>query len=321
MTKADWERRIGSRLKLRDLHILSATVQWGSMGKAASQLAISQPAVSEAIADLESALGVRLLDRSPRGVVPTVFANALLKRGQVVFDELRQGVRDIAFLASPTAGEVRVGCPESLTAGFLPAVIDRLSRRYPDVVLYSTHVESGNTEFRELRERHIDLMLARVSEPFLDSELDAEILFRERYFVTAGTNSPWASRRKIDLAELADEPWIQMPAETSINAALAEAFQAHGLELPRKSVVSLSMNLRNHLLATGRFLTVLSASMLRFNAKAWSLKALPIDLRVPNRCVAIITLKGRTLSPVVKLFVDHARIVAKSLSPPAHRKT
>jgi DNA-binding transcriptional LysR family regulator len=314
MTKAEWERRIGSRLKLRDLYILSATVEWGSMGKAASQLAMSQPAVSEAIADLEGALGVRLLDRSPRGVKPTVFATALLRRGQVVFDELRQGVRDIEFLASPEAGEVRIGCPESLTAGFLPAVIDRLTHRYPQIVIHSTHVESGNTEFRELRERQIDLMMARVSEPFIDNELDAEILFRERYFVTVGANSPWAGRRKIALAELADEPWIQMPTETSINAALVEAFQAHGLELPRGSVVSLSMNLRCHLLATGRFLTILSASMLRFNAKAWSLKALPIDLRVPGRCVAIITLKGRTLSPVVKLFVDHARAVAKSLS-------
>jgi DNA-binding transcriptional LysR family regulator len=245
----------------------------------------------------------------------------LLRRGQVVFDELRQGVRDIEFLSSPAAGEVRVGCPESLTAGFLPAVIDRLSRRYPQIIIHSTHVESGNIEFRELRERHIDLMLARVSEPFLDNELDAEILFHERYFVTAGANSPWASRRKIELAELVNEPWIQMPPETSINASLAEAFRAHGLDLPRRSVVSLSMNLRNHLLATGRFLTVLSASMLRFNAKAWSLKALPIDLHVPHRCVAIITLKGRTLSPVVQLFIDHARAVAKSLSAPSDRKT
>ena len=155
----EWERRIGSRLKLRDLYILSAAVEWGSMGKAASQLAMSQPAVSEAIADLEGTLGVRLLDRSSRGVKPTVFATALLRRGQIVFDELRQGVRDIEFLASPAAGEVRIGCPESLTAGFLPAVIDRLSRRYPQIVIHSTHVESGTTEFRELRERNIDLML------------------------------------------------------------------------------------------------------------------------------------------------------------------
>src|SRR5690242_13883182 len=111
----DWEGRIGSRIRLRDLHVLSAVVRWGSMAKAASHLAMSQSAVSESIATLESALGVRLLDRSPQGVAPTIYAEALLKRGHVVFDELRQGVKDIEFLADPTKGEVRVACPELLS--------------------------------------------------------------------------------------------------------------------------------------------------------------------------------------------------------------
>lgn len=310
----EWRSRIGRRLKLRDLHILSTVVEWGSMGKAASHLGVSQPVVSEAIAGLESTLRVKLLDRSPRGIEPTIYAKALLKRGQAVFDELQQGIRDIEFLTDPTAGEVKIGCPESLTAGFLPAIIDRLSRRYPHIIAHAVHAESGTYEFRELRERAIDLMLARISEPFLDSELDAEVLFREKYFVVAGAQSHWARRRKIELSELANEPWIQMPLDTTINLSIADAFRQHGLELPRQTVISLSMNLRNHLLATGRFLTVLSASMLRYNAKPWSLKPLPIDLRVPSRCVAVITVKNRTLSPVVELFIAHARMIAQSIS-------
>ncbi len=134
-TTPDWESRIGRRLRLRDLHILTTVVQWGSMAKAASHLAMSQPAVSEAIASLEAALGVRLLDRTPRGVEPTLYASALLKRGLVVFDELRQGIKEIEFLADPTAGEVRIGSIESLTAGFIPEVIDQFSRKYPRVLV------------------------------------------------------------------------------------------------------------------------------------------------------------------------------------------
>src|ERR1700752_1675539 len=114
---SDWQNRIGRRLRLRDLHILSTVVQWGSMAKAAEHLAVSQPAVSDAIANWEPALGVRLLDRSPRGVEPTIYAEALLKRGDVVFDELRQGIRDIEFLANPKAGEGRVGCHEEMGVG------------------------------------------------------------------------------------------------------------------------------------------------------------------------------------------------------------
>ena len=74
---------------------------------------MSQAAVSESIANLERALGVRLLDRSPLGVEPTIYADALLKRGHVVFDELRQGIKDIEFLSDPTLGELRTGYPES----------------------------------------------------------------------------------------------------------------------------------------------------------------------------------------------------------------
>jgi DNA-binding transcriptional LysR family regulator len=133
MAKARLEDHIGRRFKLRELYILSTVVQWGSMAKAAARLAMSQPAVSEAIASLEATLQVRLLDRGPRGIEPTIYAQALLKRGTIVFDELRQGIRDIEYLADPATGEVRIGCPESLAAGFVPAMIDGFSRRHPQV--------------------------------------------------------------------------------------------------------------------------------------------------------------------------------------------
>jgi DNA-binding transcriptional LysR family regulator len=126
MAKAtlDWDDRVGRRLKLRDLYILSAVVRWGSMAKAASHLATSQSAVSEAIANLEDVLGVRVLDRSPRGVEPTIYATALLKRGHVVFDELREAIRDIEALSGSATGEVRIACPEFLAAGLITDAVD-----------------------------------------------------------------------------------------------------------------------------------------------------------------------------------------------------
>src|SRR5262245_27313740 len=97
--RMEWEGRLGRRLRLRDLYILSAVVTSGSMAKAARALAMTQPAVSEAIANLEHILRVRLLDRHARGVTPTIYADAILRRSTTVFDELRQGVRDIEFLS------------------------------------------------------------------------------------------------------------------------------------------------------------------------------------------------------------------------------
>src|SRR5882672_7875033 len=112
--------RIGRRLKLRDLRILMTVVECGTMGKAAARLAISQPVVSKAVADLEHALGVRLLDRSHGGVTPTPYGRAILHRALAAFDELRQGVKDIEFLNDPTAGEVRAGGTPPMAAALLP---------------------------------------------------------------------------------------------------------------------------------------------------------------------------------------------------------
>src|SRR5262249_11924128 len=102
--------RVGRRMKLQDLHVLMTVVQSGSMGKAAKRLNSCQPAISRSISQLEHALGVRLLDRHREGVEATAYGRALLDCGVAVFDDLRQGLRNIEFLADPTAGEVRIGC-------------------------------------------------------------------------------------------------------------------------------------------------------------------------------------------------------------------
>jgi DNA-binding transcriptional LysR family regulator len=115
--------RIGRRLKLRDLNIFLVAVKERSMSKAANALAVSQPAISKAIADMEYTLGAPLLDRTPRGIEPTLYGRILIKRGIAVFDELRHTISDIESLLDPTAGEARIGCTEPMAAGIVPHVV------------------------------------------------------------------------------------------------------------------------------------------------------------------------------------------------------
>lgn len=171
----DETERIERRLKLHDLRVLMSVVQHGSMVKAAERLATTQPAVSRAIADLEHSLGVRLLDRGPRGVVPTPYGRSFIKRGNAVFDEIKQGIKDIEFLADPTAGEVRIAAPIGL-AGFLAVVIDRLARRYPRVVCHLITGE-GTMPYRALEERDVDLVIDIVVRPITKEHLQTEVLY------------------------------------------------------------------------------------------------------------------------------------------------
>ena len=147
-----WTDRIGHRLRPRDLHILLAVSERGNMAKAAEWLAISRPVVSKTIANLEQTLGVRLLDRSPQGLEPTVYGRALLKGSVAIFDELRRSVQAIKSLADPTTGELRIGCTEVMAAGFLNAVIERFLSHYPATCVDLTLAETRTLQYREIRE-------------------------------------------------------------------------------------------------------------------------------------------------------------------------
>src|SRR5215468_4774487 len=158
MAKAiDWESRIGRRLRLRDLHVFFAVAECGSMAQAGTRLRVTQPAVSKAVGDLEAAIGVRLLDRSPQGVTPTVYGQALLKCGVAVFDELRQGIRNIEYLADPAAGELRIGCQDGLMESILAPVIEQVSAKYPRIDFHVAPLISPTLQFPELQSRSTDL--------------------------------------------------------------------------------------------------------------------------------------------------------------------
>ena len=307
----DWDSRIGRRVTLRDLHILSTVVRWGSMAKAASHLAMSQSAVSEGVTHLEDAIGVRLLDRSPQGIAPTIYANALLKRGHAVFDELKQGIKDIEFLSDPTAGEVRIGCPEVLSYGFLPEVIYQLSRRHPQIAVRVIHLNLESLDFQVLQERNVDFVIVRMPRSSVSDEVDIEALLDDTLLVIAGAQSTWARRRKVILPDLVNERWI-LPPTPYVRTVIKEAFELHGLQAPSERVTAHSIQLRIQLLSTGGFVSVLADSVLQENEKRWSLKALPIDLRVKPPPWSIVKLKNRTVGPVVQLFIDNLRDVVKT---------
>jgi DNA-binding transcriptional LysR family regulator len=310
--------RIERRVKLHDLRVLMSVVERGSMAKAAQSLATSQPAISRSIADLEFSLGVRLLDRSPRGVAPTPYGRALIRRGIAIFDELKQGVQDIEFLADPTAGEVRIAAPLGWGAGFVATVIDRLARRYPRVVC---HLTICDTTAPALEQREVDLVVTRpLVIPRAEDHLQAEVLFADSIFVIAGIGNPLARRRRIRLADLINEPWALPPPDNDDHGLITDVFRAAGLELPRPAMVTTTGPARIALVAKGHFLSIASESVLRFGGWERSVsKVLPIDL-ADGGVVGIITLKNRTLTPVAQLFIDCAREVAKPMAKPRRRQ-
>jgi|SRR5262245_22983764 len=309
----EWGDRIGRRLKLRDLHILLAVVQCGSMSKAAKQLSVSNPVVTKAVADLEHILGVRLLERSPHGVELTAYGRAMISHSHAAFNELRQGVKSIEVLVDPTAGEVRIGTTHGLATSFVSAVIDRLSRSYPRIV-FQVVTQTGEAQRRNLSERRVDLLIFRKIGLFADEQTNFEFLFESPYVVAVGMTNLWAKRRRIALAELMGELWVLPSSDDSFGPFVESAFRAAGLEVPRTAVVASPFEMCANLLRTGRYISIVPEFWLQYPNRHPFIKKLPVDLPITGAPIGIITVKNRAPSPVVQRFIDCARQVAKPLT-------
>ncbi|MGH6672375.1 MAG: LysR family transcriptional regulator [Xanthobacteraceae bacterium] len=304
--------RTDRRLKLRDLRILLTVAECGTMGKAAKRLAVSQPVVSKAISDMEHAVGVRLLDRSQRGVEPTPYGRALIKRGVAIFDEMQQGLRDIEFLTDPTAGEVRVGATGPVSAAIVAPAIEQLSRQYPRMRFKAI---TGDTValLDALEARKADLVISRIGLRMPQGHTIV-ILFHDEPKVVTGSKNPLTRRRTIALADLLNEPWIFLPPGGPFGSVQAAVFRTSGLEPPQPAIETLALPLRAALLGSHRFLSIVPGFSIVLPRPHPELVALPVKLKVAREPVGIVTLKNRSLNPAAQMFIECVRELTKPLA-------
>jgi DNA-binding transcriptional LysR family regulator len=315
----DWAERIGRRIRLRDLHILLAVAEQGSMAKAAAQLSVSHPVISKTVAEMERTLGLRLFERSSQGIELTTYGRALLNCGVAVFDEMRQGLKQLEALTDPASGDLRVGCAEIIMAGLLPAIVERFSQKYPRVRLHVVLVHTAMLQFQELRQRSIDLVIGRIPQDFLADDLVFETLFEEPLLAVAGTSSKWVRRRHVKLAELIDEPWVMPPYDSVPGSLFLQIFRASELKPPQPSISTLAAQLTVTLIASGRFVGLLPSSVAHFNERV-GLQILPLKLPDVRIAARLVTVKGRTLNPSAKLFIECAREVVRPIAKLARMK-
>jgi len=303
--------RIGKRLKLRDLQILQAAAQAGSMAKAASGLAITQPAVSYAIAQVEHTLGVPMLERTSQGVAPTIYGQVLLERSRVVFNELRQGIDEIESLADPSVGELRLGTTPPMSA-IVSAVLNRLVPLYPRMA-FALSVEPTDVLLHAMRQRDIELVISRLADFVTDEDLNVDTLFHDELAVICSKRNKWARRRGVSLAELVGEPWVFPPATGFLTKVIRKAFDEQGLEVPRATVTTLSTYALSVLVANGPFLAMHPSAMLTIPNTHPQLTAVDVRVRKTRGPIGLITLKNRSLSPVAKLFLKSAADVVRTM--------
>lgn len=302
---------VARRVTLRELRLLLAVARSGSILKAANEIGITQPALSKSIADLEGTFGVRLFDRTNRGVTPTPHGEILLRRAAGVFEELRQAVDELAFLTDATRGELRIGGTPTMCAGLLPRIVSAVQSRRPKFLFHIAELESDKLG-SEVLTRSLDLGIGREHLGSDNDQLAFDRLFDDRLFVVAGAQHPLAGRRSISLEETLSHQWVLPAIEGSVTAQLKAEFRRQRLNLPESAVTTMSMLIRYELLATNAFLTVMYGSVLRFGKAPRFLRVLPVNLAT-GLSVGMVRLKNRTLMPSAGVFIEAARDVVRPM--------
>jgi DNA-binding transcriptional LysR family regulator len=295
---------------LRELRLLVSVARAGSILKAATEIGLTQPAVSKAIADLESTFGVRLFDRTNRGVSVTPQGEILLRRATAVFDELRQAIDELQSLATADHGELRLGGTPALCAGLLPHAMGAVRAQRPGYRFHITELESGKLA-SEVAGRSVDLGIGREHRAE-SADLAFEPLFEDRLFVVGGAQHPLARKQSVRLKDTAQHPWALPAVDGAVTAHLQAQFRLMGVTPPEPAVTTMSMLVRYELVASNAFLTVMYGSILRFGKLPAALRVLPIDLPsgIP---VGMVRLRNRTLAPSAGVFMQAMRDLVRPM--------
>lgn len=307
----DWQGRLGRQVKLRELRVLLAIAEEGSFRKAAAQLHITQPAITMAVADLENTLGVRLFERTSRGVAPTAHGEAIILRAHAIFGELGRAAEDIAIISQGSRQTLRVGVGGGgWTQGILPTALAKLLDPQLDASVQLREADE-DVLLEQLKARKLDVYLSRLAPMRADPDLAFHPLFEDSICVLARRDHRLAGRKRVPWEALADERWVTPQREALSFDHIQRTLHQGGLSMPRHVIesasapVALGMVLQADFLCFGTFHyyahTVLK-SMLAM-----------LDVRLPRVPVPFgaVTLREREPNPLVlrltRIVADLAR--------------
>lgn len=287
-------------MKLSQLKEFIAIVDHGSLRGAARKLGVTAPALSKSLGRLEDELHVPLLIRNSRGVTPSAYGQALLRRARLIHAESQKASDEIAQLRGGLEGVVTVGISPTPAIALLPDVLPRFRQRFPDA---RVNIVGGasDAQLAAIRSGSMDFAVMSTPEEGLDTGFESDDLFYADLIVAARKGHPLSKARS--LTELADCEWIVTgPNRKGPGSAILDAFQRHALPQPSRLVQCDTTWALNALLTKSDMLCAISRLMLDHPMFSATLVAIPIKETLPRYRISLIHLAGSPLLPVAMEF-------------------
>lgn len=244
-----------SRFTLRQIEVLVAVADHASITHAAEWLLVSQPAVTRTIQEIENEVGAPLFDRVPRGMIPTVFGESMIRHAKAVLAELRHAGEEIESLKGNEKGVVRVGTAPLGAPVLLPTVASRLIAKHPGLRV-EIFEENFTGLISTLRTGGLDLVVGPAPEDALDPVLQCSTLFTDELVIVASKNHPLAGEKDVPISRIANENWVMPPHNNRPWRRLESRFLLEGVSMPPHAILSSSIAVVRSVLMQGNWLTV-----------------------------------------------------------------
>ena len=292
-------------MDLRLLRYFIACVEHKTMHSAAAAVSVSQPALSKAIRSLEAELGVMLLDREPRGVVPTPFGDTLFRYAKMIDAEMRRAVFEIDAMRGVTRGTVVVGVIPTM-CGTMSNVGTMILSRYPGLrlilkVAFSTELAPA------LLEGELDLALLLMPLDNSQVGITFDPLLLTRPILVAREGHPLTGRDNISVKELAGYPWMMPQFPQTHRLIINQTFMDAGVPPPVPAINVSTAVFFDALIRQTDMVTVVPSTLLSNAEKAHGLEALRTNFPFPDEAVGIAYRQNSTLLPGARTVIELMR--------------
>lgn len=299
-------------MKLHQLSALITAVETGSLRRAAGKMRLSQPALSRSIRELEQSLGVRLVERTARGIEPTVYGKALIVRGKLVDSELRQARDDIAHLLAATHGDLSVGVTPVAAFSVLPQVLARFKKDRPKLRVGITE-GMGASLLNQLRQGDFDFVVGRMYESIDPHEFKFEVLFQDSLVAFARRKHPLANGRRISKTQLDTCEWILPGLDSPARAAFQRAFLDHVGSMPTSTIESNSFMAMLTILSQTDLIGISPQQIFRGTWLQHEFAVIDIGFKFPAQPTGIISRARSVPSAAAQFAIQELKKIAQKI--------
>jgi LysR family transcriptional regulator, regulator of abg operon len=284
----------------------------GSYTRAAAAQGVSQPALSNSIAVLERALGVRLLDRTRTGATLTDFGHLLASHAAALDSVLARAAGEVELKKLGLEGSLVIGVSPIACVDIVPDAIARLKAETPNVAV-AVHERPDDELLDNLRRGEIDVMVSPTGLATDPADVEREVLLRDVFVVILRRKHRLARRKSFALAELRGEQWVMPDAHTTMWRQIEAIFAAENEPWPMHCVTTNSMTALRSLVMRSDCVSISSHRMMKLEADAGHLACVPLRKPHFTREICLRQRRKANLTPIAQRFVAALRAVAAEL--------